>query len=173
MKAAFVERSGVLHKPIAGRVALPGVQFFPFVPRAIGRLSCGGFLIVVLHNGELEEGRPVRQVLARAVEMKIRRMAYGRFTFLSCFHAPEDDCGCRMPKTGMLDMVQKRDNLDLSESVFFAGSVAGIQAAEAAGVGTVISVKTGQKWRKPKESSVRRFANLEKAVDSLELADAE
>jgi histidinol phosphatase-like enzyme len=169
MKAAFVERSGVLHKPVEGRVALPDVQFYPFVERALALLSLKDYLIIVLHSQEVIQERRIAQVLGRKIQEKIKRLASARFEFASCYHDPEEECSCRMPKDGLIRIFERRSEVDLSQSIFFAGSVEGIEAAESAGIGTVMLMKTGKKgWRKPKESAVQRFANLEKAVKSLE-----
>jgi D-glycero-D-manno-heptose 1,7-bisphosphate phosphatase len=168
-KAAFIERAGALYPRPVGKTTLTGIKFYPFVPEALSKLTLMGYLLIFVHNGTKELDRPVLQILSRQVEQKIMRLARGRFRFTSCFHAEKDKCACRLPNTGMIDRYVQQDAIDLSASVFFATSPEGVQAAEKAGSGTIMLLRTGTKgWRKPKESIVERYANFEKAVKAIE-----
>lgn len=168
MKAVFMERSNVLYKGYNDKTTLQDVKFYPYSVHSLRSLAVMGYVIVILENGIKDNGRPVHWMLSQQIEQKIKRLAAARFVFDSCFHDREDKCDCRMPKTAMIEKATERYGLNLADSIFIAGSLEGVAAAEKAGIGIVVLLKTGvRSWRKPKDSQVRKCADLAKAVELL------
>lgn len=166
MKAVFMERNNVLYEGYNDKTTLQDVKFYPYSVDSLRSLAVMGYVIVILENGIKDNGRPVHWMLSQQLEQKIKRLAAARFVFDSCFHDQADRCDCRMPKTAMIDKATEQYELNPADSVFVAGSLDGLRAAEKAGIGTVMLLKTGVKsWRKPKDSQVRKCADLAKAVE--------
>ncbi|MGM0518969.1 MAG: D-glycero-beta-D-manno-heptose 1,7-bisphosphate 7-phosphatase [Campylobacterota bacterium] len=46
-----------------------------------------------------------------------------------CPHAPEENCTCRKPKTGMIEKAKKKYNIDLDSSWLIGDKITDIQAA--------------------------------------------
>ena len=63
-------------------------------------------------------------------------------TLLFCPHAPEENCQCRKPRTGMLQDIFQRSGIASDQCLFIGDSLSDIEAAQAAGC-TPILVLTG------------------------------
>lgn len=89
-----------------------------------------------------------------------------------CPHAPDTNCHCRKPKTGLLEEISKELNIALSPKVFFIGdSFKDIAAAKAANC-TPVLVKTGKGLNmltkyQHEIKGVMVFDNLQQFVESL------
>ncbi len=59
-----------------------------------------------------------------------------------CPHQDSDRCACRKPQPGLLLQIAQAHNVDLSASVMCGDSWRDVEAAAAAGVGTVIFLRT-------------------------------
>lgn len=51
-----------------------------------------------------------------------------------CFHVPADDCNCRKPKTGLLDEVKRKFNIDLNRAGLIGNSMSDQGAAKNFGI---------------------------------------
>ncbi|WP_320033352.1 D-glycero-beta-D-manno-heptose 1,7-bisphosphate 7-phosphatase [Halarcobacter sp.] len=61
----------------------------------------------------------------------------------SCPHGPEDNCTCRKPKTGMIDKILKKHEIDLSHSWLIGDKKSDILCAKNANIKYTIQVKSG------------------------------
>ena len=59
-----------------------------------------------------------------------------------CPHLPEENCGCRKPKMGMVLQAKKDLNIDLNKSYFIGDKTSDIKTGKNAGCKTVL-VRTG------------------------------
>ena len=60
-----------------------------------------------------------------------------------CPHTYDDDCDCRKPRPGMLLRAARELNIDLAHSCMVGDAITDMQAAQAAGVQSVL-VRTGR-----------------------------
>jgi len=60
-----------------------------------------------------------------------------------CPHGPDDGCGCRKPKPGMLLDIGQRFNVPLKDVTFIGDSIADIKAASNANAQSML-VRTGK-----------------------------
>lgn len=60
-----------------------------------------------------------------------------------CPHHPDDGCGCRKPRPGLVARAAAEHGIDPSRSWLVGDSVRDIQCAESAGVGGRVLVRTG------------------------------
>ncbi|QDF28377.1 D-glycero-beta-D-manno-heptose 1,7-bisphosphate 7-phosphatase [Halarcobacter anaerophilus] len=63
-----------------------------------------------------------------------------------CPHGPDDNCNCRKPKTGMIDNILKKHDIDLENSWLIGDKQADIQCAKNANIKNTIQVKSGHKF---------------------------
>ncbi|GGF96638.1 MULTISPECIES: D-glycero-beta-D-manno-heptose 1,7-bisphosphate 7-phosphatase [Cysteiniphilum] len=89
-----------------------------------------------------------------------------------CPHAPDMDCICRKPQTGMLDEISLKLDIALNPMVFFVGdSFKDIQAARKANC-TPVLVKTGKGLKtlakhQSELAGVMIFDNLQQFVEAV------
>jgi D-glycero-D-manno-heptose 1,7-bisphosphate phosphatase len=60
-----------------------------------------------------------------------------------CPHTPDDDCGCRKPRTGMLEEIAARFHIDLKGVPCVGDRLKDLQAADAVGAQPIL-VLTGK-----------------------------
>jgi D-glycero-D-manno-heptose 1,7-bisphosphate phosphatase len=61
-----------------------------------------------------------------------------------CPHTPEDHCLCRKPQPGLIQKAAEELSIDLESSALIGDALTDIQAGSAAGIKTLILVKTGR-----------------------------
>jgi len=165
MKAAFIEQDGVLYPRIETHIAYTSVKFFDGVPESLGKLIGNGYLLAYLNNWPYETGRPIFRMLSNNIARKLGMLSGGGKVFGHCFHSEDENCDCRMPKTALLDKIIKQNKLDPKQCLFFAGSIAGVQAAHSVGIEEIYLMKTGVKYYKSKEIPVIRADDFQDAVN--------
>jgi D-glycero-D-manno-heptose 1,7-bisphosphate phosphatase len=114
---------------------------------AIARLSRAGFRVAIATNQSglsrgyfgLDELEAIHAELCARVEAaggEVAAIAY-------CPHLPSDDCGCRKPRTGLLEALQRELGLPLAGAPFIGDSLKDLQAAEKCGCRPIL-VTTGK-----------------------------
>lgn len=117
--AVFVDRDGTLNQD-SGYVTSPDqLILFPEVPQAIARLNQLGVLVLMVTNqSAIGRGMMTMEDLANIhgrLAALIRPYGARIDGIFSCPHHPQDDCGCRKPKRGLIDQAVDRFSLDLSK----------------------------------------------------------
>lgn len=154
MKAIFVDRDGVINKDPGdwtkyNYVTDPkDLQFIPGALEALRLLNLSGIKVIVISNQagvskgyfskkELDEvdSKMIRE--ARKAGGDIERSYY-------CVHKDEDNCNCRKPKPGLLEMAARQHGIDLKDTYFVGDSLVDAAAGAKAGCKTifVLSGKT-------------------------------
>jgi len=85
-----------------------------------------------------------------------------------CPHHPDDQCICRKPKPGLLQQIQKKYGLTMSETFFIGDSFVDVQAAQSVGCKPILVLTSnGQAAleKYPELGEIPYFANLAKAVN--------
>lgn len=148
MKLIILDRDGVINddspdyiksvdewRPLAGSL------------EAIARLNRAGYRIVIATNQSgIARGLYDLKAL-HAMHRKLDALLlplHGRIdAVFFCPHAPQDDCACRKPKTGLFDQITQRLRVDITKAIAVGDSLRDIQAALAAGAKPVL-VRTGK-----------------------------
>lgn len=147
-RAVFLDRDGVINQNRPDHVKTWGE--FVFLPGALAALAAlsrlGLPVIVVTNQSVIGRGLSTRQ----AVEEINRRMvaqaeeAGGRIAAVYyCPHRPEDGCGCRKPRPGLLRQAAADLGLTLSGSHLVGDAWSDVALGQAAGCRTVL-VLTGR-----------------------------
>jgi D-glycero-D-manno-heptose 1,7-bisphosphate phosphatase len=148
MRAVFLDRDGVICENRPDHVKnWDEFQFLPGAKNSLAALSRLGLAVVVVTN-QAVIGRGI--VPASTVDDIHRRMMAEVATFggridrvVYCPHRPEENCGCRKPKAGMLLQVANEMGIDLSRSYMIGDAASDLLAGQLAGCRTFM-VLTGR-----------------------------
>lgn len=144
----FLDRDGVLNEivvdPEHGTIDSPlhpdQVRVFPWVPGALARISKLGFDLAIISNQPAAaKGKTTLANLQATHERVVALAESGGARIGSshlCFHRSEDGCGCRKPKTGLLEEAFKRGFFVREGSWIVGDGVTDVQAGKDFGVQT-------------------------------------
>ncbi|MFU8813856.1 MAG: D-glycero-beta-D-manno-heptose 1,7-bisphosphate 7-phosphatase [Pseudomonadales bacterium] len=114
---------------------------------AIAKLKAAGFLVAICTN-QAGIGRGIFSEAALAgIHAKLEQMLARHGTTLDglvhCPHHPDECCGCRKPRPGMLLSMMQRLQVNPAQALFVGDSVRDLEAAQAAGCAAAL-VRTGK-----------------------------
>ncbi len=140
--AVFLDRDGTLNHD-TGYVTTPEqLVLFPGVPEAIARLNHLGARVLLVTNQSaigrgmmtIEELESIHERLAELIRPSGARID-GIFF---CPHHPQDGCGCRKPKAGLIDQAVIRFGLDVCQCYLVGDKRSDLEAAQTASVPGVL-----------------------------------
>ena len=148
MKLIILDRDGVINEDSDDYIKSPD-EWIPIDGslEALGKLSQNGFKVIIITN-QSGIGRKIFSIeMLNAIHKKmcINLAQYGGVIdgIFFCPCAPEENCNCRKPKSGLYNEVSDRLQISL-ENVFCVGDkITDIQAAQNAGARPIL-VKTGK-----------------------------
>lgn len=162
IKTIFIDRDGVINKDPGGWTKYEYVtetKDFHFIPGALEALALlnRNRVQVVTISNQAGVGKRyfTKERLDEITSMMMQeiRKAGGKITeSYYCIHRNEDNCSCRKPKPGMLDIAMKKYRVRPGESFMVGDSVVDVLAGKSAGLDTifVLSGKTSlaemRKW---------------------------
>ncbi|MDH4193293.1 MAG: HAD family hydrolase [Nitrospirota bacterium] len=140
--AVFVDRDGTLNQD-SGYVTSPDqLVLFPGVPQAIARLNQLGVLVLMVTNqSAIGRGMMTMEDLTNIhgrLAALIRPYGARIDGIFSCPHLPQDDCGCRKPKRGLIDQAVDRFSLDLSKCYLVGDKRSDLEVAQKVAVPGVL-----------------------------------
>ncbi|HXX93955.1 MAG TPA: HAD-IIIA family hydrolase [Planctomycetota bacterium] len=154
MKAILLDRDGTIVED-RGYITIPDdVRILPGVAEAIVELRSQGWKVMVVSNqAAVAKGLITEEELGE-INLRMVTMLGAEGAILDgvyvCPHHPEGkvpdyaiECGCRKPRTGLLDQAAAEHGLDLSECVIVGDSLRDLEAGRAAGLKAAILVLTG------------------------------
>jgi D-glycero-D-manno-heptose 1,7-bisphosphate phosphatase len=147
--AVFLDRDGVIIQNRENYVrSWNDVEFLPSSLYALERLSQTSHKIIIITN-QSAVGRGIitleqAEALNRRVIKEIEKSGGRVDRFLMCPHAPEEHCFCRKPQPGLIQKAAEELSIDLESSALIGDALTDIQAGAAAGIKTLILVKTGR-----------------------------
>ena len=147
MKLIILDRDGVINEDSDDYIKSPD-EWIPIAGslEAVGTLSQNGFKVIIITN-QSGIGRKIFSIeMLNAIhkKMSINLAQYGGVIdgIFFCPCAPEENCNCRKPKSGLYNEVSDRLQISL-ENVFCVGDkITDIQAAQNARAKPIL-VKTG------------------------------
>ena len=148
MKLIILDRDGVINEDSDDYIKSPD-EWIPIAGslEALGKLSQNGFKVIIITN-QSGIGRKIFSIeMLNAIhkKMSINLAQYGGVIdgIFFCPCAPEENCNCRKPKSGLYNEVSDRLQISL-ENVFCVGDkITDIQAAQNARAKHIL-VKTGK-----------------------------
>jgi len=139
VKAVLLDRDGVINYERKDYVkSREEMDFIPGAADAIRRLNDAGYLVIIITN-QSPIGRGIfdRRRLSEIhdfMRSHLEKSAGAHVDHIFfCPHRPDEGCGCRKPRPGMIFQAAELYQLDLSNTYFVGDSGTDRKAAEAAG----------------------------------------
>ncbi|ANQ25641.1 D-glycero-beta-D-manno-heptose 1,7-bisphosphate 7-phosphatase [Vibrio natriegens] len=154
--AVFIDRDGVINVDHGYVHDEHDFEYIDGVFEATKALKDQGYMLVLVTNqsgiarGKFSEDRFLS--LTQWMDWNFVDHGVEFDGFYYCPHHPEEgigeykqDCDCRKPKPGMFISARDFLKIDMEKSVMIGDKAEDMMAAEAAGVGTKILVRTGKR----------------------------
>jgi len=145
VKVVFLDRDGVINKRIVGGYVKKWEEF-EFLPGAIAaiKLLNEKKVPVILISNQSGIGRgymaqdDLKEIHKRMSVELAKEGAHIDDIFV-CPHSPDDNCGCRKPKTGLFEQAKKKyKDIDIKSSWFIGDSETDMQAGNNIGCRTYL-----------------------------------
>ncbi len=143
----ILDRDGVINHDSTTFIKSPDEWVsLPGSPEAIAQLNNGGFTVIVATN-QSGIGRGLFSLEAlNKIHDKMNAVvtaAGGHIeAIFFCPHHPDENCDCRKPKTGLLELITRQYECDAKDLIIIGDSWRDLQAAITFGA-TPILVRTG------------------------------
>lgn len=165
MKVIFLDRDGVINKYPGDKDYVKSWKEFRFLPgvkSALKKLSDSSFKIFIISNqAGISKGIYSKKSLDLITEKMLKELSEDNIDMAGvyyCIHREEDNCSCRKPKTGLIDMAIKKLKeegleIDLSCSYFVGDTIKDMEAGKMAGLKTILvfsgkeKLANRNKWR--------------------------
>lgn len=157
-KCVFLDRDGTINRYV-GLVSQPEqLELYEESAHAIRLLNEAGYLVIVATNQPVVARGLCSMDDVRTIHRRLETLLGEKGAYLDdivfCPHHPDKgypeenteykiDCDCRKPKTGMIDSMVKKHNINLSLSYIVGDTTGDIQTGVNAGLHTVL-VHTGE-----------------------------
>jgi D-glycero-D-manno-heptose 1,7-bisphosphate phosphatase len=116
----FLDRDGTICEEVGYMNHITRLHIYPFVPAAVRRLNEAGFPVIVVTNQSGAGRGFFPESLISEVHDRIHHdlaVSGARIdAFYACPHRAEDECGCRKPRTGMLERAAREHAIALPGS---------------------------------------------------------
>jgi D-glycero-D-manno-heptose 1,7-bisphosphate phosphatase len=144
--AVFLDRDGTIAEEVGYLNHTSRFHMFPFVAAAIRRLNDAGLPVIVVTNqsgvgrGYFPESlvHAVNELMAQQLAEKGAKID----AIYYCPHTSAENCGCRKPRTGMMDRAALEHALDLRRSFVVGDRYGDVELARNAHARGVL-VRTG------------------------------
>lgn len=168
----FVDRDGTINPDLRYLADAQRVEVFLGVAEGLRLLRAHGYRILCTTNQSgIERGfythADVAAIHTRVNEILGRRGA-AIDAFYYCPHAPESNCECRKPATGMLEKAADAWNIDLTGSAIVGDRSLDVEAGEALGLLTVVVPPPGHEAAVEAELAAREVRPDLRATGFLE-----
>ena len=144
--AVFLDRDGTIAEEVGYLNHASRFRMFPFVAGAIHRLNDAGLpVIVVTNQSGVGRGYFPESLVHTVNELMTQQLAEAGAkldAIYYCPHTSAEKCGCRKPKTGMLDRAAQELSLDLLRSFVVGDRHGDVELARNAHARSVL-VRTG------------------------------
>ena len=171
MKAAFIDRDGVINKEVG---YLHRIEDFQYIEGLKGLIQHGFAIIIVTNQAGIAKGYYKLQDYNKLTNWMVgdlRKHGVNLTDILFCPHHPNAlieeyriDCPGRKPSPGMFCKAERNHNINMQQSIVIGDKITDIEAGKLAGVGRAFLVKSG--YPIPDEVSV----NVQVADDLFEVS---
>lgn len=150
MKVIFLDRDGVINKYPGDSDYVKSWDEFCFLPKvksALKRLNDHGFKLFVISNqAGISKGSYSKESLDLITNNMLDELSQEDIQISGvyyCIHSSEDNCLCRKPNTGLVDLAINKlksegVGIALRESYFIGDTIRDIQAGKTAGLNTIL-----------------------------------
>lgn len=177
VKVVFLDRDGVINKYPGDKKYVTSWKEFRFLPRAkeaIAKLHKNKFKIFVISNqAGVSKGlysQEALDILTKNMLKGIRKAGGDIERVYYCTHHQEQNCSCRKPKTGLLDLARKIHHVNLKGSFFIGDTIRDVHTARAAGSKAILVLCGREKLKNRKNWEAQPdlvFSNLYRAAEFI------
>jgi len=172
-KIIILDRDGVINYDSYEYIKTPDEwHAIPGSLEAIAQLNRAGFYVMVATNqsgiGRGYYDLAMLDLIHEKMLFELASVGGHIEEIFFCPHLPTDHCHCRKPKPGLLEQIQIKYAVDLSEVFFVGDKLTDVQAARASGCKSLLVLSDLEKARtenEPELTNVPRFKNLADAVE--------
>jgi histidinol-phosphate phosphatase family protein len=177
MKVVFLDRDGVINRYPGDKkyvTSLKGFRFLPRAKKAIARLHKHGFKIFVISN-QAGVGKGI--FTPKSLDSITKKMleaieeAGGRIDAVYyCTHRKEQNCSCRKPKTGLMDIAKREHFIQVKNSFFIGDTIRDINTARQAGCKSILVLSGKEKLSNRKNWEIQPdfvFKDLYEATEFI------
>jgi D-glycero-D-manno-heptose 1,7-bisphosphate phosphatase len=144
--AVFLDRDGTINEEMGYINHLSRLVLLPQAAAGIRRLNEAGVKVVVVTNQSGAARGYFPASLVAAVHQHMEDLLGARGAHLdaiyTCLHGPDEGCGCRKPKPGLILQAAQEMDLDLARSYLVGDRYLDLETAARAGVKAIL-VLTG------------------------------
>lgn len=169
MKAAFLDRDGVINQDSGYVYRKEDFVFCDRVVDALRILQDAGYLLIIVTNQSgIGRGYYTEEDYQRLTQWYLQELKQSGVIITDVFHcpdSPEVNSDCRKPKPGMILSAAKKYSVDLSASLLVGDKLSDIQAAEAAGISSAYLIDNPQY----PQANMTNYADLYSCVIDINL----
>lgn len=144
--AVFLDRDGTINEEVGYLNHLSRLRILRGVPQAMRMLQEAGFKLFVVTNqsGPARGYFPVSLVeeVHKHLRKRLKRYGVTIEEIFVCLHHPEENCACRKPKPGLLELAFSKYPIDQERSYVVGDRLKDIELAKRAGLKGIL-VLTG------------------------------
>ena len=149
LKIIFLDRDGVINKDTGYLHRIQDFEFIDGVLQTCQYINSKGYKIIIVTNQSgIGRGLYSEEDFSTLNEWMISEFENFGVKILNvyhCPHTPEDNCMCRKPKSGMLNLAFDQIDIDKKNSWMIGDKEDDIIAASGAGLENTVLVRSGQK----------------------------
>lgn len=182
VRVVFLDRDGVINRYPGDSEYVKSWSEFHFLPKVkstLKRLNNNGFKIFIVSNqAGVSKGIYSQENLNLITKNMLKELSKYKVDISGvyyCVHRPEDNCSCRKPKTGLIEMAiakLKDEGLEvqLKNSYFIGDTIRDIETGKLVGLKTILifsgkeKPKNKNNWRVLPDFTAQ---NLSEAVDLI------
>ena len=150
MKAIFLDRDGVINSYPGDSDYVKSWEEFHFLPKAmpaLKRLNEKGFKLFIISNqAGISKGiysQESLNLITKNMLAEFRKEDIEIAGAYFCIHSSGDNCSCRKPKTGLVDLAIDKlkyegSGVDLKNSYFIGDTIRDVQTGKTAGLATIL-----------------------------------
>ncbi|MBN3041280.1 MAG: HAD family hydrolase [Candidatus Omnitrophica bacterium] len=151
-KVIFIDRDGVINEYPGDKKYVCSLNDFRFIPgsiEGIKKLYEKGFKLYIISNqAGVAKGLYSEQDLEKMnkkITKELKKNGVSLSGIFYCTHHPSQDCGCRKPKTGLLDKALSQTGAKPALTFFIGDSFKDMEAARSFGAKPVLVLSGREK----------------------------
>lgn len=181
VKVVFLDRDGVINRHPGDFKYVTTWEKFHFLPGvklALKRLNDSGFRLFIASNqAGVSKGifsQKKLDLITKNMLGELRKKTVVISGVYYCTHRHEENCACRKPKTGLLDLAIVRlkaegQKIDLAKSYFIGDTERDIQAGKSSGLNTILVFSGKEKGAANKNWKVSPDLTAKDLSEAVEL----
>lgn len=158
MKVIFLDRDGVINKYPGDKKYVSSWKKFKFLPRvklAIAKLHQDNFKLFIISNqagvGKGIYSKKTLNTITKNMLVRIRKAGGDLDGVYYCTHCREENCSCRKPKAGLLNVVKEKYPFNFKNAYFIGDTTRDINTAKAGGCKSILVLSGKEKLKNCKD----------------------